>query len=104
MTPEDDTGEGRASLRLSLGWTPAGTPWVGWLCTRGPPNVCGDSRRVDPGGLSVCFAVTRTSVEKEGAWVPEERLLLLAGGDWFPLGEGLYLLSSGEKSVGWATL
>ena len=73
ITPEDDTGEGRASLRLSLGWTPAGTPCVGWLWTRGPPNVCGDSRRVDAGGLSVCFAVTGTSVEKEGAWVPEER-------------------------------
>ena len=24
-------------------------------------------------------------------------LLLLVGGDWFPLGEGLYLLSNGEK-------
>lgn len=31
-------------------------------------------------------------------------LLLLVGGDWFPLGEGLYLLSSGEKYGGWATL
>ena len=71
-------------MRLSLGWTPARTPKLGWLWACGPPNVCGDSQRMDPGGLSVCSAVTKTSVEKEGVWVPEGCFFFWWEGTGFP--------------------
>ena len=84
ITSEDDTGEGRAFLRLSLGWTPARTPKVGWLWVCGPPNVCGDSQRMDPGSLNVCSAVAKTSVEKESMWVPEAGFFFWQEGTCFP--------------------
>lgn len=62
---------------------------------RASPNVCGDSQRMDPGGLDVCSAVAKNFTGEEH--VGARGGLLLAGGNLFPLGKRLYLLSSGKK-------